>query len=51
MDKETVNLNVRIDTNVRRKFKAYASMNDETMTDVIIKMINEYIEENEKKMG
>lgn len=48
---ETVNLNVRVHKTVRNKFKAYTSMNGETMTDVILKMIDDYIETNEKKMG
>ena len=51
MTDKVVNLNVRINDNTRKKFKAYTSMNGETMTDVILELIENYIKENENKMG
>lgn len=49
MSDEMTTLNLRIPQDLRRKFKSYASLNGETMTDILIKMIKEYIEENENK--
>lgn len=44
-------LNLRIDEERHTKFKACTVLNGESMTDALIRMIDEYIETNEKKMG
>ncbi len=49
MSDKSVTLTLRIDKELRREFKTYTSMYDETMTDVLVKMIKEYVEEKKNK--
>lgn len=49
MSDEMITLNLRINKDLRNKFKAYTSLNGESMTDVLVERINEYVEENENK--
>ena len=51
MDEKLATLNLRMDKEMKIKFKSCASLNDESMTSALIRMIEEYIEDNEKKMG
>jgi hypothetical protein len=46
--KDTIEICIQIDKKVRNIFKALTIMNEETMTEVIIQAIEEYIEQNMK---
>ena len=50
-DKMADSINVRIDPEKHRKFKTCATMNGETISQIIMRTVDKYIEESEKKMG
>lgn len=46
MTGKQVTLNIRIDEKLRAEFKAYTSLNNKTMSEVMIEMIEKYVKEN-----
>lgn len=42
-------LNVAIDADLHRRLKAYAALNDRTMSDAVIELINTELERKDRK--
>lgn len=49
MSNELTTLNLRVDKDTKNKFKSCTSLNGESMTDTLRKLMLQYIEETEKK--
>lgn len=47
-EKETT-LNLRVNKQLKLKFKGYVAMNGETMSEALERMMKEYVEKNENK--
>lgn len=46
--KETIEIRIQVDKEVRNKFKALTALNNETMTEVLMKAIDRYLDRHKK---
>ena len=49
--KETIEIRIQVDKEVRNKFKALTALNNETMTEVIMKAIDRYIDRHKRLLS